>query len=139
MKRVVASPNDDIELFADVVSLCTMAITFAVEVGANPVLLGINADDTRARPRLQPRFFQCIERLASLWIEKDIRLLTPFLNKHKPSVVRLGMKLGVQFGSTWSCNVNLDKHCGRCSHCLDRRTAFSMLGLADPTLYEHLG
>jgi 7-cyano-7-deazaguanine synthase len=137
LRSIVPSPNDDIELFADVVNLCTMAATFAVEVGADSVLLGINADDTRVHPTLQTVFFRNIQRLASLWIDKDLKLLTPFLHKDKLSVMRVGMKLGVPFGSTWSCNANVDKHCGRCSHCLDRRAAFSLLGLADPTQYEY--
>jgi 7-cyano-7-deazaguanine synthase len=136
LKSIVPNQNDDIGLFADVVSLCTIAVTFSVEVGADSVFLGINADDTRVHPSLQTSLFRNMQRLASLWIGNDVKLLTPFLNKDKSSVMRLGTRLGVPFQSTWSCNVNLDRHCGRCSHCLDRRAAFLILGLADPTQYE---
>jgi 7-cyano-7-deazaguanine synthase len=63
--------------------------------------------------------------------------LTPFLNKDKASIMRIGLKLGVPFENTWSCSVSVEKHCGRCADCVARKQAFGEVGLADPTRYEY--
>lgn len=137
LTNVMSSHGNDVELFGDVVNMCTTAATFAFLSGIDSILLGVNADDARVHPALQTRFFRTIEKVVSLWMGNEFRVLTPFLNKDKSSVVRIGVKLGVPFKNTWSCSVNVDKHCGRCSDCLARKEAFREVGLPDPTEYEH--
>ena len=44
--------------------------------------------------------------------------------------------LGVDFANTWSCYKGGDLHCGVCGTCVERREAFLLAGLTDPTLYE---
>lgn len=136
LRKIVGKRNDNVELFTDAVSMCTIAATFAFEIGADLVYLGVNADNMRMHPPLQNKFFHDVERLASHWMGNNLRLLTPFLNKNKSAVMKLGTKVGVPFEKTWSCGVNVDKHCGECVGCLARRQAFIEVGLADPTRYE---
>ena len=137
LKNIISSHDNDTELFGDVVGLCTMAATFAFISGIDSLFLGLNADDVQLHPALQTKFFRAIEELINLWMGNKLRVLTPFLDKDKSSVMRIGVKLGVPFESSWSCGVNVDKHCGRCSDCLARKDAFKEVGLADPTRYEH--
>ena len=47
-----------------------------------------------------------------------------------------GARLGVDFGRTWSCYKGGAKHCGKCGTCVERREAFLLAGLPDPTAYE---
>jgi len=119
--------------------MCTMAATFAFTHGSDSIVLGINADNVRAHPALDTSFFRAIEKLASMWIGNRIRVLTPFLQKDKSSVMRIGVRLGVPYVDTWSCGVNIEKHCGKCVECLARKEAFKEIRLPDPTEYECLG
>jgi 7-cyano-7-deazaguanine synthase len=54
----------------------------------------------------------------------------------KADIVRLGDRLGVPFGETWSCYKGGDVHCGVCSSCRERKRAFLDAGVSDPTGYE---
>jgi 7-cyano-7-deazaguanine synthase len=129
--------NGEAALLTDAVSLCTMAVPFASASRADAIYLGVNVDDWKAHPLLQVRFFRGIEKIARLSLGNNLRLLTPFLNKDKMSIVKIGLKLGVPFASTWSCSVNVKTHCGLCSDCIARKRAFSEVGLVDPTRYEN--
>ena len=137
LRSIMPSQSDKAELLADVVSLCIMAASFAFASCVDLISLGISADDRRLHPSLQIKFFRNIEKLAKLWTGNNLRLLTPFLNKDKASIMRIGLKLGVPFGNTWSCSMNVERHCGRCYDCVARKRAFREVGLADPTRYEH--
>ena len=54
----------------------------------------------------------------------------------KEEIVRLGSSLKVPFEKTWSCYKGLTKHCGQCGTCVERKEAFFMAQVQDPTLYE---
>ena len=53
----------------------------------------------------------------------------------KTDIVRLGADLGVDFSLTWSCYKGGEKHCGKCGTCMERREAFELAGVPDPTEY----
>lgn len=137
LRSIMLSQSDEAELLADVVSLCIMAASFAFASCVDLISLGIGADDRQLHPSLQIKFFRNIEKLAKLWTGNNLRLLTPFLNKDKASIMRIGLRLGVPFENTWSCSVNVERHCGRCYDCVARKRAFREVGLVDPTRYEH--
>ena len=136
LRNIMQSQSGEAELLADVVSLCIMAASFAFASSIDLISLGVTADDRRLHPSLQIKFFRNIEKLTKLWTGNNLRLLTPFLNKDKSSVMRIGTKLGVPFENTWSCSVNVERHCGRCSDCVTRKRGFEEAGLLDPTKYE---
>lgn len=62
-------------------------------------------------------------------------LYAPFIIKSKADIVRIGADLGVQFEQTWSCYLSLYRHCGRCGACTERKKAFTVSGVTDPTEY----
>ena len=65
-----------------------------------------------------------------------LRLEAPFLHLDKADIVRKGAELGVPFAETWSCYRGGERHCGRCGTCVERREAFELAGVPDPTTYE---
>jgi len=67
---------------------------------------------------------------------RPIELLTPFVEATKADIVRLGAGLGVPFERTWSCYKGGQVHCGTCGTCVERREAFRLAGVADPTPYS---
>jgi 7-cyano-7-deazaguanine synthase len=64
-----------------------------------------------------------------------VELIRPFVDWTKADIVRRGTALGVPFAETWSCYVGGALHCGRCGTCVERREAFHLAGIADPTPY----
>ncbi len=61
-------------------------------------------------------------------------VVLPLSGLTKVEVVRLGAKLGVPFGVTWSCWVDGDTPCLTCVSCKDRAEAFEKAGVSDPAL-----
>ncbi len=53
----------------------------------------------------------------------------------KSQIAARGAALGVDFAQTWSCYKGGDIHCGTCGTCVERREAFLLAGLDDPTRY----
>ncbi len=66
-----------------------------------------------------------------------VSLERPFITMSKADIARRGAELGVDHGHTWSCYKGQETHCGVCGTCVERREAFLLAGLADPTEYLH--
>jgi 7-cyano-7-deazaguanine synthase len=47
--------------------------------------------------------------------------------------------LQIDFASTWSCYEEGAIHCGQCGTCVERREAFRLAGIPDPTDYKNAG
>lgn len=62
-------------------------------------------------------------------------VLAPFIGMTKAGIASLAALLGVPVDQTWSCYRGGDAHCGTCGTCTERREAFALAGLADPTVY----
>jgi len=64
-----------------------------------------------------------------------VQLLRPFIALNKGEIAAAGARLGVDFRRTWSCYKGGAVHCGKCGTCVERREAFALAGLLDPTTY----
>lgn len=64
-----------------------------------------------------------------------IEVLRPFIAMDKAGIARRGAELGIDFSQTWSCYEGGAIHCGECGTCVERREAFLLAGVADPTRY----
>jgi 7-cyano-7-deazaguanine synthase len=64
-----------------------------------------------------------------------VKLLRPFITMTKGEIAAAGVKLGVNFARTWSCYKGGEIHCGKCGTCVERREAFALAGVRDPTVY----
>ena len=65
----------------------------------------------------------------------DVSLYTPFVHRSKADIVTEGARAGTPFEQTWSCYKGGAVHCGRCGTCVERREAFDLAGVPDPTVY----
>jgi 7-cyano-7-deazaguanine synthase len=65
-----------------------------------------------------------------------LNLFTPFITMSKHHIIKVGEKYRVPFGNTWSCYKGGDRHCGKCGTCVERREAFALAKVNDPTTYE---
>jgi 7-cyano-7-deazaguanine synthase len=109
----------------------------AVDISAGAVAIAVHGGDHPIYPDCRSDFMDEMEsvfRMANP--DNDIRLLTPFMAWSKGEIVKLGDKLGVDFGDTWSCYKGKEVHCGECGTCSERREAFQLVGIEDPTVYK---
>lgn len=120
--------------------LLSVATGVAAAVGARAVAFGAHGGDHFVYPDCRPAFVDAFEHLARVanegFVDPGFRVLAPFLRSTKADIVRVGAELGVPFADTWSCYRGGDRHCGRCGTCVERREAFAVAGVADPTDYE---
>ena len=66
---------------------------------------------------------------------EEIQLLRPFIAMDKAQIAARGAELGVDFAQTWSCYKGGEEHCGCCGTCVERREAFDLASVDDPTVY----
>lgn len=116
--------------------LLSVAFGYAVTLGAEVVGYAAHAGDHAIYPDCRPEFahaFDLMERLACY--QPAPRLVAPFLEMSKADIARRGNGLGVPYALTWSCYEGGDAHCGKCGTCVERREAFELAGVQDPTTY----
>lgn len=117
----------------------SVAVGMAVAEAAAAVALGIHAGDHPIYPDCRPEFVAAAEQLALVanegFVVEGFQLLTPWLYRSKADIVRRGAELSVPFADTWSCYRGEERHCGRCGTCVERREAFELAGVTDPTEY----
>ena len=116
-----------------------LAIAFGIGAarGADAVAAAVHGGDHFIYPDCRPAFTAAFEAMQKAALDgyADIRLLTPFVHLPKSAIVAEGARLGTPFAETWSCYKGGEAHCGRCGTCVERREAFHIAGVADPTDY----
>lgn len=128
------TPDEDVYLVGRNVMLLSKGAIYCARHGLSRLSMGLLGGNPF--PDATPQFFAAIARALSLGLHHDLTIATPFTDRHKRDVVRLGVELGVPLELTLSCmNPRQGRHCGRCSKCRERRDAFAEAGVADPTAY----
>lgn len=121
----------------------SFAMAWAEVLGAQDVLIGVNALDYSGYPDCRPDFIASFEAMANLatraGVEGTTRLTihTPLMHLTKRDIVQLGTALGVDYSMTTSCYDPAPDGaaCGRCDACQLRRRGFEQAGLSDPARY----
>ncbi len=118
--------------------MLTIAFGVAVARGAEAVAAAMHGGDHFIYPDCRPGFVETFAAMQRMALEgvAQITLAAPFLRCSKADIVREGARLGVPFTETWSCYRGGSHHCGRCGTCVERREAFHLAGIDDPTSYE---
>lgn len=117
--------------------MLTIAYGIAAAKGDQLVATAVHGGDHFIYPDCRPKFTQAFDVMqrAALDGYADVALSTPFVNKSKADIVIAGAKVGTPFGDTWSCYKGGALQCGRCGTCVERREAFDIAGVFDPTDY----
>jgi 7-cyano-7-deazaguanine synthase len=118
-----------------------LALGWAEVVGADTIVLGVNALDYSGYPDCRPEYLQAFERLATLATRagvegRPLRLFAPLVQMSKAQIVRAGIALGLDYGLTSSCYDPgpSGQPCGRCDSCRLRARGFEDAGVDDPLL-----
>jgi len=116
-----------------------IAVAVAIANGCDAVAFGAHGGDHAVYPDCRPEFVAAFTASAMLanqgFLPDGFQVVAPFLDCHKAEIVRLGSRLGVPFAATWSCYKGGTVHCGTCGTCTERREAFQLAGITDPTPY----
>lgn len=112
------------------------AAGIAVSRGCSALYYAAHSGDHAIYPDCRPEFVEAMARLLAVSDWSPVRLAAPFVGIDKAEIVRRGAAFGVPMGLTWSCYKGGEKHCGKCGTCVERREAFALAGVADPTEYE---
>lgn len=118
------------------------ALAWAEVLNAHDIFIGVNAVDYSGYPDCRPAFIEAFERLANLATKRgvergDFHVHAPLISLSKSEIIRLGVKLGVDYSQTVSCYQASPEGmaCGRCDSCRLRREGFIAAGIEDPTRY----
>jgi 7-cyano-7-deazaguanine synthase len=117
-----------------------LAVAFGVAAanGDDAVATAVHGGDHFIYPDCRPAFTEAFEAMQKAALDgyADVRLYTPFVRRTKADIVTEGARVGTPFAETWSCYKGGARHCGRCGTCVERREAFHLAGIPDPTAYD---
>ena len=118
--------------------MLSIAYGIASARGDHAVATAVHGGDHFIYPDCRPGFIKAFAKMQNYALEGmgEIKLLTPFLEMSKADIAKEGAELGVPFAQTWSCYKGGKLHCGRCGTCVERREAFALANVEDPTQYE---
>lgn len=116
--------------------MLSIAGGFAESIEARALVIAAHAGDHAIYPDCRENFMKSMGDAIRLGTYAQIELLRPFIHLTKAQIARRGHDLGVDFSKTWSCYKGSAIHCGTCGTCVERREAFMLAGLPDPTVYS---
>lgn len=119
----------------------SLALAWAEALGAEDVVIGVNALDYSGYPDCRPEYVAAFERLAGLATKagvegRPLRVHTPLIDLTKAGIIRRGLALGLDYGLTHSCYDPAPggRPCGDCDSCRLRARGFREAGVPDPLL-----
>ena len=125
--KITVVPNRNMILLA-------FAAAYAQVIGAETIGLANHAGDHAIYPDCRPGFILGMQTLLQeTW---GISLKAPFTHLTKSEIVKAGTNLGVPYEITWSCYKGENLHCGKCGTCVERKEAFILANVPDPTLWK---
>lgn len=119
--------------------MLSIATGFAESRGAAGLVIAAHGGDHAIYPDCREDFMRAMAGAMRSGTYARVVLLRPFIARTKAQIAAAGAKLGVDYARTWSCYKGGRIHCGRCGTCVERREAFLLAGLTDPTVYADTG
>ncbi len=117
--------------------MLSVAAGWAISQKADFIAYAAHAGDHTIYPDCRSEFAEALGGAIELADWHQVKLLRPFVDKTKEDIARLAEELGVPLEMTWSCYQGGEKHCGACGTCIERREAFLLAGVSDPTDYDN--
>lgn len=118
--------------------MANIAIGVASAAQADVIALGVHAGDHAVYPDCRPEFIKSLRQTMTHALKgfHTPRLETPFLHKSKAKIAKSAGLLKAPLHLSWSCYKGGEIHCGKCGTCVERREAFDLAKIPDPTEYE---
>jgi 7-cyano-7-deazaguanine synthase len=119
----------------------SVALGWAEVVGADRIVIGINAVDYSGYPDCRPEYLEAFARVAALATRagvtgRTITIDAPLLRLSKAEIIRRGLTHGLDYALTHSCyDPEPDgAPCGHCDSCRLRALGFAEAGVPDPLI-----
>lgn len=119
--------------------MLSIAGGYAESIEASGLVIAAHSGDHAIYPDCREDFMKSMADAIRLGTYAAVEIIRPFIRNTKAEIARRGHELGVDFAHTWSCYKGVDIHCGTCGTCTERREAFVLAGLPDPTQYLNTG
>jgi 7-cyano-7-deazaguanine synthase len=116
--------------------MLAIATGYAESIDAAGLVIAAHSGDHAIYPDCREPFMQAMAAAMGEGTYAKIQLLRPFIAMDKAGIARRGVELGIDFSETWSCYKGSEIHCGVCGTCVERREAFMIANLPDPTVYQ---
>ncbi len=122
--------------------MLALALAWAEVLGSRDIFVGVNAVDYSGYPDCRPNYIAAFETMANLATRAGVEgarltIHAPLIELSKADIIRIGVKLGVDYALTVSC-YRADAAgyaCGVCDSCRLRAEGFATAGFTDPTRY----
>lgn len=103
----------------------TVASAYAQSIGVNTVYSAFINSNHAKEIDCSLQFFMALKELLKEYGSVDV--VFPYRDLSKTDVARIGVRLSVPIGQTYSCQVNSQIPCGVCPNCVDRLTAMNSI------------
>jgi 7-cyano-7-deazaguanine synthase len=126
--------------------MLSVAASIGLAHGAEAIAIAAHAGDHAIYPDCREEFFRRMDDVLSVTDYNPIRVSRPFANMSKADIIRgaydsnfISPEFAPPLYLTWSCYEGganpKNLHCGKCGTCVERKEAFVIAGVIDPTLY----
>lgn len=116
--------------------MLAVACGLAESRGLHSVMIANHGGDHAIYPDCRGTFINAMSEAMAYGTYEHVRINAPYTGITKSDIAKRGAALGVDYSKTWSCYKGGDKHCGKCGTCVERKEAFELAGIKDPTEYE---
>ncbi|MCM1032758.1 MAG: 7-cyano-7-deazaguanine synthase QueC [Odoribacter sp.] len=117
--------------------MLAIAAGIAESNGLKHLMMANHGGDHAIYPDCRPEFVRAMSHAVSAGTYDGIDLLAPYTDMTKIDIARRGAALGIDYAHTYSCYRGGERHCGTCGTCTERREAFALAGIPDPTVYDN--
>jgi len=145
-QKVTVVPNRNMVMLS-------VAASYAIAYGCDEIWYAAHKGDRATYPDCTNEFVHKMNLVLYEGNYDRVKIVAPFIDKGKHEIVKIGSEIGMPFELTWSCydpviDISGDKivnrsymvgvnasHCGVCGTCRERKMAFKIAGVEDPTRY----
>lgn len=116
--------------------MLAVAAGLAESRGLKRLMMANHGGDHTIYPDCRQGFVDAMSHAISEGTYDHITIYAPYTGITKTDIARRGGAIGVDYSHTYSCYKGGEKHCGLCGTCSERKEAFALSGVPDPTVYE---
>ena len=98
--------------------MLSLAIGYAVSIGATKVFYGAHAGDHAVYMDCRPEFVDAMKKAARIANYESVEIEAPFLYIDKGAILKIGLGMDLDYSKTWTCYNGREKACGRCGSCI---------------------
>lgn len=115
--------------------MLAVACGLAESRGLQHVLIANHGGDHAIYPDCRRGFVEAMSSAMREGTYEGVDIIAPYTDITKADIARRGAALAINYNNTYSCYKGGEIHCGVCGTCTERKEAFRLAGIADPTPY----